>query len=142
MLWRNALYRLFQNRAATVSLFVLFLISLAIIFAPLLSHFAIDDTDWAAISLPPSLSDYHFFGTDDLGRDVFTRTLYAGRMSLLIGLVSSVVSVIIGVAYGATAGFIGGMTDALMMRFVDIIYSLPFMFFVILLMTFFGRNIF
>lgn len=142
MLWRNAFYRLFQNRAATVSLIILFLISIAVIFAPFLSHYNMEDTDWGAISLPPDFSNFHFFGTDDLGRDVFSRTLYAGRMSLLIGLVSSVVSVIIGVTYGATAGFLGGAVDSIMMRFVDIIYSLPFMFFVILLMTFFGRNIF
>lgn len=142
MLWHNAFYRLLKNRAAVVSFIVLTLITLAIIFAPFLSHYNMEDTDWSAISLPPNFSDYHFFGTDDLGRDVFARTLYAGRMSLLIGLVASIVSIVIGVTYGASAGFIGGKTDALMMRFVDIIYSLPFMFFVILLMTFFGRNIF
>jgi len=142
MLWRNALYRLFQNRAATVSLIVLLLISLSVIFAPIFSPYNMEDTDWGAISLAPSFSDKHFFGTDDLGRDVFVRTLYAGRISLLIGLVSSLVSIIIGVTYGAAAGFLGGAWDAVMMRFVDIIYSLPFMFFVILLMTFFGRNIF
>jgi len=142
MLWHNALYRLLKNRAAVVSFLVLFLITLAIIFAPFLAHYSMEDTDWSAISLPPNFSDRHFFGTDDLGRDLFSRTLYAGRMSLLIGLISSIVSIVIGVTYGATAGFLGGKTDALMMRFVDIIYSLPFMFFVILLMTFFGRNIF
>lgn len=141
-LWKNAIRRLSKNKAAVVSLFILFFITLAVILAPLLSHYEMQDTDWASIALSPSLSSLHFFGTDDLGRDVFARTLYGGRMSLLIGIISSVVSVVIGIAYGATAGFLGGKIDGFMMRIVDIIYSLPFMFFVILLMTFFGRNIF
>jgi oligopeptide transport system permease protein len=141
-LWKDAVRRLSRNKAAVVSLFVLFFITLSVIFAPILSHFEMQDTDWSSIALPPSFSNLHFFGTDDLGRDVFARTLYGGRMSLLIGIISSVVSVVIGIAYGATAGFLGGKIDGFMMRIVDIIYSLPFMFFVILLMTFFGRNIF
>ncbi|APJ03348.1 oligopeptide ABC transporter permease OppC [Silvanigrella aquatica] len=141
-LWKDAVRRLSRNKAAVVSLFVLFFITLSVIFAPFLSHFEMQDTDWGSIGLAPSFSNLHFFGTDDLGRDVFARTLYGGRMSLLIGIISSVVSVVIGIAYGATAGFLGGKIDGFMMRIVDIIYSLPFMFFVILLMTFFGRNIF
>ncbi len=141
-LWKDAIRRLSKNKAAVVSLFVLFIIALSVIFAPILSHYEMQDTDWSSIALSPSISNLHFFGTDDLGRDVFARTLYGGRMSLLIGMISSIVSVVIGIAYGATAGFLGGKTDGFMMRIVDIIYSLPFMFFVILLMTFFGRNIF
>lgn len=140
-LWKHAANRLSKNKAAVVSLFVLFFISLVVIFAPLITHYQMADTDWDAIAQAPSFSNYHFFGTDDLGRDVFARTLFGGRMSLLIGVISSLVSIVIGIAYGATAGFLGGKTDAIMMRIVDIIYSLPFMFFVILLMTFFGRNI-
>ena len=141
-LWKDAIIRLSRNKAAVISLFVLFFITILVIFAPLFSHFEMQDTDWSGIGLSPSISNLHFFGTDDLGRDVFSRTLYGGRMSLLIGIISSAVSVIIGIAYGATAGFLGGKIDGFMMRIVDIIYSLPFMFFVILLMTFFGRNIF
>ena len=141
-LWKDAITRLARNKAAVVSLFVLFFITILVVFAPLFSHFEMQDTDWGSIGLAPSFASLHFFGTDDLGRDVFARTLYGGRMSLLIGIISSVVSVVIGIAYGATAGFLGGKTDGFMMRIVDIIYSLPFMFFVILLMTFFGRNIF
>jgi oligopeptide transport system permease protein len=83
----------------------------------------------------------HFwFGTDGNGRDVFTRTLIAGRVSLAIGLLATFVALLIGVAYGATAGYLGGRTDQIMMRIVDILYSLPFIFFVILLVVFFGRN--
>lgn len=140
-LWKHAINRLAKNKAAVVSLFILTLISLTVIFAPWITHFQMEDTDWNAIAQSPSFSTGHFFGTDDLGRDVFARTLFGGRMSLLIGVISSLVSIVIGIAYGATAGFVGGKTDAVMMRLVDIIYSLPFMFFVILLMTFFGRNI-
>ena len=83
---------------------------------------------------------YFFFGTDNSGRDLLTRTLIAGRVSLAIGLLAGIVAVVIGVIYGATAGFIGGKTDEIMMRIVDILYSLPFIFFVIMLVVFFGRN--
>jgi oligopeptide transport system permease protein len=91
--------------------------------------------------MPPTLADGHLFGTDALGRDLLSRTLQGGRMSLLVGLVSTIVSLVIGIAWGATAGFIGGRTDRIMMRIVDILYALPFMFLVILLMVLFGRQI-
>ena len=83
---------------------------------------------------------YFYFGTDNSGRDMLTRTLMAGRVSLAIGLLAGLVAVVIGVLYGATAGFIGGKTDEVMMRIVDILYALPFIFFVIMLVVFFGRN--
>mgnify|MGYP003460584652 FL=1 len=83
---------------------------------------------------------YFLFGTDNSGRDLLTRTLIAGRVSLAIGLLAGVVAVVIGVLYGAVAGFVGGKTDEVMMRIVDILYSLPFIFFVIMLVVFFGRN--
>ena len=83
---------------------------------------------------------YFLFGTDNVGRDLLTRTLVAGRISLAIGLLAGFVAVVIGVVYGATAGFIGGKTDEVMMRIVDVLYSLPFIFFVIMLVVFFGRN--
>ncbi len=83
---------------------------------------------------------YFLFGTDNTGRDLLSRTLMAGRVSLSIGLLAGIVAVAIGVVYGATAGFIGGKTDEVMMRIVDVLYSLPFIFFVIMLVVFFGRN--
>ena len=83
---------------------------------------------------------YFLFGTDNNGRDLLTRTLIAGRVSLAIGFLAGLVAVVIGVAYGATSGFLGGRVDEVMMRIVDILYSLPFIFFVILLVVFFGRN--
>jgi oligopeptide transport system permease protein len=84
--------------------------------------------------------EYFYFGTDNTGRDLLTRTLMAGRVSLAIGLLAGCVAVVIGVLYGATAGFAGGKTDEVMMRIVDVLYSLPFIFFVIMLVVFFGRN--
>ncbi len=83
---------------------------------------------------------YFLFGTDNVGRDLLSRTLMAGRISLAIGLLAGIVAVVIGVVYGATAGFMGGKTDEVMMRIVDVLYSLPFIFFVIMLVVFFGRN--
>ncbi|MEZ5780921.1 MAG: ABC transporter permease subunit [Rhizobiaceae bacterium] len=86
------------------------------------------------------LRQYFIFGTDNTGRDLLSRTLMAGRISLAIGLLAGVVAVVIGVLYGATSGFVGGKTDEIMMRIVDVLYSLPFIFFVIMLVVFFGRN--
>jgi len=113
-----------------------------VLAAPLLSPYSMDSTDWEQISVPPSLASQHYFGTDDVGRDLFVRTLYGGRISLMVGLVATLVSLVIGIAWGATAGYVGGRTDQFMMRIVDVLYAMPFMFFVILLMVFFGRNIF
>jgi oligopeptide transport system permease protein len=89
----------------------------------------------------PSIENGHYFGTDELGRDIFARTMQGGKISLMVGLMGALVAVIVGVLFGATAGFVGGKTDGLMMRFVDILASFPFMFFVILLVTFFGKNL-
>ena len=142
-LWQDALRRLLRNKAAMVSMVLLFTIVLLAIFAPYLSPWAYDDPDWGYdFPGPPSLKLNHPFGTDGNGRDLFVRTLYGARISLMVGILATSVSLLIGVTYGATAGFIGGRVDSAMMRFVDILYSLPFMFFVILLMVFFGRNIF
>ncbi len=140
-LWYDAWRRLKRNRAALVAGAVLILMTVAVLLGPLLSPYDFDYTDWDHVSEPPSLSTQHYFGTDPVGRDLFVRTLHGGRISLLIGVVATLVSLIIGISWGATAGYLGGRVDNLMMRIVDILYAMPFMFFVILLMVFFGRNI-
>lgn len=141
-LWQDAWQRLLQNRAALVSVVILLIITLMVTFAPYLSPFEYDETDWDLISSPPSIENIHIFGTDGVGRDLFVRTLYGGRMSLMVGVIATLVSLVIGISYGAAAGYLGGRVDAIMMRIVDILYAMPFMFFVILLMVFFGRNIY
>ncbi len=140
-LWQDARERLFANRAAVAAMVVLAVIVVLAVAAPWFSPYAFDDTDWEQISTPPSLATGHIFGTDSVGRDLFVRTMYGGRMSLLVGVVATLVSLAIGISYGAIAGYAGGRLDGVMMRIVDILYAMPFMFFVILLMVFFGRNI-
>lgn len=141
-LWGDARRRLLANRSTKAALTVLLLMLLLIIVGPVLSPWAFDyidfDGSWAA---PPSLRGAHFFGTDSLGRDLFVRTLVGGRISLMVGLVATLVSLMIGVSYGAIAGYVGGRVDAVMMRLVDVLYALPFMFLVILLMVLFGRHL-
>ncbi len=140
-LWADAWLALRRNRAAMRALWILVAVTSLVLVGPWLSPYAYDFTDWERISIGPSLASFHPFGTDALGRDLFVRTLYGGRISLLVGLVATAVSLIIGISYGAVAGYLGGRVDQIMMRFVDILYALPFMFLVILLMVFFGRNI-
>ena len=140
-LWLDVWETLKKNRAAFAATLVLAAMAVSVMVAPMLSPYAFDATDFNQISLGPSLPTMHLFGTDALGRDVFVRTMYGGRISLMVGLVATAVSLIIGVAWGAIAGFIGGRTDHVMMRIIDVLYAMPFMFFVILLMVFFGRSI-
>ncbi|MCX7072458.1 MAG: ABC transporter permease subunit [Gammaproteobacteria bacterium] len=129
----------FGQPAVAVPAMVLLLIVLLAAIGPWLAPQPFDaidfDADWAAA---PSLA--HPFGTDDLGRDLFARVCVGGRLSLAVGLVSTLVSLAIGVLWGAVAGWFGGRIDALLMRLVDVLYALPFMFFVILLMVLFGRH--
>jgi len=148
-LWADARARLFRNRAAVASMIVLAFITLMALFAPYLSRYAFDAIDYDLVSCAPSwwpgdaacsAGGAHWFGTDAVGRDLFVRVLYGARVSLAVGVVATLVSLVIGVLYGATAGYLGGRVDAVMMRAVDILYSLPFIFFVIILMVMFDRN--
>lgn len=140
-LWDDAVARLFRNKAAVTSMIVLGLLVLIAIVGPFIwphSHETIyRDRVW----MEPTLENWHIFGTDAQGRDLFARTLIGLGVSLMLGVVASMVSLVIGVFWGATAGFIGGRVDQVMMRIVDVLYSLPFIFFVIILMVVFGRNI-
>jgi oligopeptide transport system permease protein len=138
-LWDDARRRLLRNRAAMAGAGLLALLVVAAVVGPYLSPFAYDAVNKADVWLPP-LRHGHPFGTDALGRDLLVRLLMGLRVSLAIGLVATLVSLLIGVAWGAIAGFVGGRVDETMMRIVDVLYSLPFIFFVILLMVTFGSN--
>lgn len=115
-------------------------IALLAVLGPLLSPHSAVDTGFDRILEPPGLTEGHLFGTDNLGRDLYVRTLEGTRTTLLVATVASVVSLVIGVVYGTVAGYVGGRIDAVMMRVVDTLYALPFIFFVILLMVAFERN--
>jgi oligopeptide transport system permease protein len=139
-LWDDAGRRLLRNRAAVTSMIVLALLVALAVVGPYLTPFGYDQVDKEDVWLPP-LQAGHLLGSDALGRDLLTRLLMGLRVSLAIGLVATVVSLVIGVAWGAVAGYVGGKVDEAMMRIVDVLYSLPFVFFVILLMVTFGSNI-
>jgi oligopeptide transport system permease protein len=142
-LWTDAWRRLRRNRAALVAMACLLAVVLAALVGPALSPYAVDEVDWSqqALATPPSLDDRHWFGTDANGRDMFVRTWVGTRISLLVALLATLVSVAIGVAWGATAGYLGGRVDGAMMRVVDVLYALPYMFFVIILTVVFGRSL-
>jgi oligopeptide transport system permease protein len=139
-LWGDAWRRLRRNRAALAGAAFLAWVGITAAFAPWLPGMQ-DPTaqDLALGATPPSLA--HWFGTDELGRDAFARVIYGGRISLLVGVVATLVSLLIGVTWGATAGYRGGRLDEFMMRIVDILYSLPYIFLVILLLVFFSRSL-
>jgi len=131
-----------QDRVLGLAVVALGALLLLVILGPWFSPYACDEIDFAGTwSAPPSLAGAHWFGTDSLGRDLFVRSLCGGQLSLLVGIVSTLVSLLIGVLYGAVAGYVGGRVDTLMMRAVDVLYALPFMFFVIVLMVLFGRHL-
>lgn len=130
---------LLENRRALAGLIILAVVAALALFAPMLSPHPLDAVFWDRIDTAPDACSGFYFGTDANGRDLFTRTLYGARVSLLVGLAATLVSLVIGVLWGTIAGYAGGRVDLVMMRLVDILYALPFMFFVILLMVFFGR---
>jgi oligopeptide transport system permease protein len=138
--WAQAWQRLCRKRLALVAGGLILFISVAALLGPQLASIRYDSLDWEAIAMPPMWGGAHWLGTDRLGRDLLVRTLYGLRISLLIGLMASAVSLIIGVVWGTIAGYRGGRTDELMMRAVDVLYSLPYLFIVIILMTLFDRG--
>jgi oligopeptide transport system permease protein len=135
----DAWHRLRQNRLAFYGGVTVLILALLCAIGPFFAQ-SYEDQNLDLGAAPPSAA--HWLGTDTLGRDLFARLLYGGRISLMVGLVATFVALVIGVSYGAIAGYVGGKADAVMMRIVDILYALPFTIFVILLMVFFGRNIF
>ncbi|MDP2138068.1 MAG: ABC transporter permease [Candidatus Didemnitutus sp.] len=135
----DAWHRLRRNRLAVFGGVALLVLTVLCLFGPFFLDVSYQDQDLELGASPPSTE--HWLGTDTLGRDLFVRMLYGGRISLGVGLSATLVALTIGVLYGAVAGYVGGKLDAVMMRFVDILYALPFTIFVILLMVIFGRNI-
>jgi oligopeptide transport system permease protein len=134
-LWEDARRRLMRNPAAVVSLCVVAILALLAAFGPLVWVHPHDVIFEDRVAIAPTFAHLHVFGTDTEGRDMVARILFGLRISILVGLAATFVALTIGVAYGAIAGFVGGWLDELMMRFVDVLYSVPFIFFVIVLMT-------
>jgi oligopeptide transport system permease protein len=139
-LWRDAARRLKRNHPAFTALAVLAAMALLAVLAPIFSPWRYDSLDWRHLARPPAAAAAHWFGTDRLGRDLFVRTMQAVRLSLFISVLASAVSLVIGVLWGAVAGLAGGRVDGWMMRFVDVLYSLPYLFVVIILTTLFPRG--
>jgi oligopeptide transport system permease protein len=138
-LWKDAWHRLRKNRLAVAAGVILLLMGIGVTAGPWLSPYRFDEQDRRLGAAGPSAP--HWFGTDHLGRDVLTRVFYGGRVSLMVGLAATAVSLTIGVFYGAIAGFAGGRADSVMMRIVDILYTLPFTVIVIILTVYLGRSI-
>lgn len=128
-----------KNKKAVVGLVVLIVVVLMSIFGPMFLHYSYDEQDIAIRNANPSLE--HFFGTDKMGRDIFVRILYGGRISLGVGLIAALVNLILGTLYGGIAGYVGGKTDMLMMRVVDIMYSVPSMLYIVLIMLWLGAGV-
>jgi oligopeptide transport system permease protein len=137
--WRRFRRRLFSKPLMIACVSVLAIVVAASLAAPWIAPYPYDAIDLQLGISPPSRA--HWFGTDVLGRDLFSRTLYGGQISIAVGLVGTLVSLLVGVLYGAIAGYRGGRTDELMMRFVDLLYSLPYLFLVIILLVFFSNSI-
>lgn len=138
-LWQDAWRRLLKNRLAVAGGAVLLVMATACIIGPLYTGYGYEQQNLVLGAVPPC--QQHWLGTDVFGRDLFTRILHGGRISLLVGLLASAVALVIGVLWGAVAGYAGGRIDAVMMRVVDILYALPFMIFVVLLTVVFGRSL-
>ena len=145
-LWQDARARFFRNRAAMASLVVLALVAVFALIGDWFAAWSNEEIDWSMLGSvaeegAPSLDNGHWFGVDELGRDLFARTVQGTRISLMVGIVGALISVVVGTLYGATAGYFGGRLDSVMMRVVDVLMSIPYMFVLILFMVVFGRSI-
>ncbi|MEW6731561.1 MAG: ABC transporter permease [Acidobacteriota bacterium] len=138
-LWKDAWRRLCKNRLAVIGSVILAIIVVAALLGPWLLPYTYDQIDLNATNEAPSWQ--HWFGTDQLGRDILVRSLTGGRISLMVGLVATAVSFVIGVSYGAISGYFGRHIDEVMMRFADILSSLPFLVLVIVLLAFFSKSL-
>jgi oligopeptide transport system permease protein len=139
-LWREPGRRLRANTGAVIALCILVILVAMALVGPWFSPNNMEALDWSHVAAWPGMAHAHWFGTDRLGRDLFVRTLDGARVSMAVGLVASVVSLSVGVCYGAVAGYLGGRTDQLMMRILEILSGLPLIFFVIFLTVILGRS--
>ncbi|MFP7570558.1 ABC transporter permease subunit [Marivita sp. S2033] len=145
-LWQDARVRFFHNKAAVASMVVLVLVGLFAAFGQFATPWSNEEIDWAMLgSIPdvggPSWENRHYFGVDESGRDLYARVVQGTRISLMVGIVGALISVVVGTAWGAVAGYVGGRTDTVMMRIVDLMMSIPYMFVLILLLVVFERSI-
>ncbi|PRY24191.1 oligopeptide transport system permease protein [Aliiruegeria haliotis] len=145
-LWADARIRFFKNKAAVTGLVILVLVGLFAAFGQYLTPWSNEEVDWGVLGQVdtmgrPSFESKHYFGTDDLGRDLFARTVQGTQISLMVGLIGALIAVVVGTVYGATAGYYGGRIDNVMMRIVDVMLSIPYMFVLILLLVIFGRSV-
>ncbi len=145
-LWQDAMARFFHNKAAVTSLVMLTLIVLFSFVGPYFAVWSNEEIDWSRLGKAaelgaPSLSNGHFFGIDNLGRDLYSRVIQGTQISLMVGIIGAMIAVGVGTLYGAIAGYFGGRVDSAMMRIVDILMSIPYMFILILLLVVFGRSI-
>lgn len=138
-LWVDAWVRLKKNKLAVLGLIVVLSLIVISIITPWIAPYGYEEQNLDLGATPPSLA--HWFGTDVFGRDLLTRIMYGGRVSLAVGVIATSVALLIGVAWGTIAGYVGGRTDIVMMRIVDALYALPFIIFIILLMVVFGRSL-
>ena len=145
-LWQDARTRFFRNRAAVASLAVLGFVAAFAVFGDLAAPWSNEEIDWSMLGAvaeqgAPSLANGHYFGVDQLGRDLYARCVQGTRISLMVGIVGALISVVVGTIYGATAGYFGGRLDGAMMRIVDVLMAIPYMFVLIIFMVVFGRSI-
>jgi len=140
-LWQDAVRRLRANRAAVISAVVLITMAVVCFVGPFFLPWTYEEIDWDLLeATPPNFELGHYLGTDSLGRDLLARILQGGQVSFQVGILATAVALVIGVTVGALAGFLGGRADQILMRFVDVMYAVPLMFFIIILMVVFGRN--
>ncbi|QCO55983.1 ABC transporter permease subunit [Pseudorhodobacter turbinis] len=145
-LWEDARVRFFHNKAAVVSMAILVLVALFATLGQFATPWSNEEIDWSMLgSIPevggPSWENRHYFGVDESGRDLYARVVQGTRISLMVGIVGALISVVVGTAWGAVAGYVGGRTDTVMMRIVDLMMSIPYMFVLILLLVVFERSI-
>ena len=145
-LWADARLRFFRNKAAVASLIVLLLVGLFATFGGFFAVWSNEEINWAIIGNvetmgQPSFETGHYFGADKLGRDLYARTVQGTQVSLMVGLIGAGVAVLVGTLYGATAGYLGGTVDDVMMRIVDILIAVPYMFVLIVVLVMFGQSL-